>query len=243
MATSDGKAYYRITALLKNIGVPYYDLVLDGQDFLPRGSSSPEIRYPAFALDGKILTNLKVIITTRRERISLAASSNIICIEDLGEDYGIAKAKFLSTLYPAKSGDCFVIGIDPGERNGIAAFINHREIESAVLPSIGETILLVTKLLENAPEIRKIVRIGYGNPQLAREIANGLDSLHGRGLSIQFVDERGTSTLSSHENANKGSRRGKATLMRKMRATRDQRAAKLIAFREGVEFQPTQIRA
>ena len=248
MATSDGKAYYRITALLKKIGVPYRDLIMGGtpsnvSPFLKGEEKS--LDHPTFSSEN-FPSDLKVIISTRKERLSLATEGNVVCIEELGEDQGIAKARLLSILYPAKSGDCFIVGIDPGKRNGIAAFINHREVESSVMPSIEETILRTSKLLENAPTMtRKIVKIGYGSPRLALEIAEGLEALHGGGLSIQLVDERGTSTLTSSLATGHGRKYSfrSSRAIRKMRTTRDQRAARLIAFREGVEFQPSRIRA
>ncbi len=103
-------------------------------------------------------------------------------------------------------------------------------------PLLEDVVTLVTKLLENAPQIRKIVRIGYGNPRVAQEIARRIEAAHPLQVKIQFVDERGTSTLVSRARAGK-----KRTLVRS--GTRDQVAAKLIAFREGREYQSHRIRA
>ena len=218
IATSNGKAYYIITSFLKKIGVAYSDMVLVGDKFV-------NIDFRTFyseKRDSGPRDNIRLIITTRKERLQLD-SNNVICIEDLSEDTVVAKERLLSVLYPSKDGDSFIVGIDPGERTGVAAFINHREIESSVLSSLEEIVSRVTKLVDNAPSIRRIIRIGYGNPIKAVQLARILEKKYESRLKIQLVDERGTSTLGSRNNAKRG-------------GTRDQRAAKLIAFREGFEF-------
>lgn len=222
VATADGKAYYKIASFLKHVRVPYRDILLPSAL-----TSSSENTALTDASKVRFLggNGPKVIITTRKERIQLLGE-NIVCIEDLGDDFGLAKEKLFSMLYPLSQEDSFIIGVDPGERTGIAAFINHREIESSVVTSMDEAIKRVCKLLENSPKIRRIVRIGYGNPRLAMKIAHAVESSNQRHMSIQLVDERGTSNLSAKQTLSKS-------------GTRDQRAAKLIAFREGSEFRST----
>ncbi|MDG6994843.1 MAG: hypothetical protein JRN52_02880 [Nitrososphaerota archaeon] len=214
IATSDGKAYYRITSLLKKINVPYVDIVPDELSRLETKGYSIEMQsYWSRAI--------KVIVTTKRESLQLLGA-NSVCVEDLGDDVALAKERLFAILYPAKSTDLFVIGIDPGERTGLAAFINHKEVETAVMPSFEKTIARVSDLIDNAPSMRKVVKIGSGNLKLAHRIAMALGTRYRERLRIQLVDERGTSTLSAR-------RRMKGV-------TRDQRAARLIAFRDGQEF-------
>ncbi len=219
VSTSNGKAYFLIASLLKRLGFPFADV-------LPR---HPQIRN-----DGSdnavpyLERNIKVIITTRRERLQFFGPS-IICVEDLGDDVGIARAKILSFLYPAKPHDWFIIGVDPGKRTGVAAFINHREVESSVVHSLDETIARVSALIDNAPDIQKIVKIGSGNIHLAKKIAQILDSRYHDEIRLQLVNESGTSSLSR--------KRSKSY----MTGTRDQRAAKLIAFRDGQDYIRAQV--
>ncbi|MGI0090894.1 MAG: hypothetical protein ACREBS_04215 [Nitrososphaerales archaeon] len=214
VATSNGRAYYRISSLLKRIGLPFSDIILGEKSVLRlSGSSMQGLGY----LNG----NVKLIITTRRERLQVQGSS-AICVEDLGEDVGVAKERLLSLLYPSKPSDWFVVGIDPGERTGVAAFINHREVESSVLPTLETTISRISELIDNAPNIRKIVKIGSGNMKLARMIAGILEARYKDSIRIFLVDESGTSSLVKKTSKDRG--------------TRDQRAAKLIAFREGQDY-------
>ena len=214
VATENGKSYYNITSFLNRIHIPYVDIILDEISY-------PKPNRPSASIADYVAKELKLIITTRKERLQVSGK-NVVCIEDLGEDIGVAKEKLLSLLYPSKETDWFVVGIDPGERTGMAAFMNQLEVESTVLGSVEDTVLRVAKLIDNAPRIRKVVKIGSGMPMLAEQIARRLDSQYRQKLHIQLVDERGTSTLNSRGHGRIG--------------TRDQRAAKLIAFREGKDY-------
>ena len=213
-ATSSGKAYYRISTLLKQIGLPFADVVLDGESSFRFDRLTGQ---PKSFLDH----NLRLIITTRRERVCLPGN-NVVCVEDLGDDAGLAKEKLFSILYPPKPNDWFIVGIDPGERTGIAAFINQREIESLVLPTFAATLTRVSELIDNAPDIRKLVKIGRGNLSLARTIAGVIEARYKDCVKINLVNESGTSALRRRGNFGRG--------------TKDQRAARLIAFRDGQDY-------
>lgn len=218
VATEDGRSYYKITSLLKRSRIPYADVLLHeySQNSFPR--------HPPL-VNGYSSRRLKLIITTRREKL-LVSGKAVICLEDMGDDIGLAKQRLLSILHPLKETDKFVVGIDPGDRTGIAAFMNQIEVESAVLVSMDDTIMRTRRLLDNAPKMMKIVKIGRGRPTLADRIARGLTAFYGSDeIRIQFVDERGTSSLYS---------RGKKTT--NFYETRDQQSAKLIAFREGRDY-------
>ena len=211
-----GKAYYRITSLLKRIGLPYFDVVPD-HGIIPSG-----IKSTSKILLGEYPPDLtpKILITTRKEKFQ-HPSPNPVAIEDLGDDPTIAKQKLLTLLFPSLREGLFVIGIDPGERTGVAAFMNRQEIESSVLRSIEETVQWASRLLDNAPQDKKIVKIGYGSPRIASQIALRLGNQYNGDLKIELVDERGTSTLNSR---------------REKKETRDQIAAEIIAFRKGREY-------
>ena len=216
VATSNGRAYYRITSILKRSNLPYSDVILPDVS----AYTGPF----AEAYDQMMGHNFRIIITTRKERL-LLQGDNVVCVEELGDDVGLAKEKLLPLLYPSGPSDFFVVGIDPGERTGIAAFINHREVESGVQHTMHGTIERICSLIDNAPpNIRKIVKIGAGNLSTALRIAEVLRSRFGASVRIQLVNESGTSSLTRRARF-KG-------------ITRDQRAAKLIAFREGEDYLP-----
>ncbi len=218
VATSNGRSYYKISSLLKRSHIPYIDVILHREDSMPSGTIRSAI------IDNFESNKLKLIITTRKERLQIVGNQ-VVCIEDLGDDAGLAKQRLLSLLHPLKESDHFVVGIDPGERTGIVAFMNHIEVESDVLGSIEDTVGRARRLLDNAPNVKRVVKIGSGMPLLAERIAHNLGCHYERGqIRIQLVDERGTSSLYA-------SGRGQSE-------TRDQRSAKLIAFREGRDYVP-----
>lgn len=215
VATEYGRSYFAITSLLRRARIPYVDVLL--RDY----TNSISTRSSVF-LSHYSSRRLKLIITTRKERLRIVGNQ-IICIEDLGDDIGVAKQKLLLMLHQFKETDRFVIGIDPGERNGLAAFMNHVEIDTVVLGSLDETVSRTCRLLDNAPRMRRFVKIGSGMPRLAERIADMLASKYGpEEIRIQLVDERGTSSLYQNGKSRYG--------------TRDQRSAKLIAFREGQDY-------
>jgi len=219
VSTSNGRAYYVITSLLKRAGLQYVDIVAGNRPIVANANHGTQLFYEG---------NVKVIITTRRERVQFF-DSQVLCVEDLGDDVGIVREKIFPYIYPAKSTDWFIVGIDPGKRTGVAAFINHREVESSVIQSLEGTIAKVCALIDNAPATKKVVKIGSGNALLAKKIAQILESRYHQDVRIQLVNESGTSSLTR--------KRGRLTFGRL--ETRDQRAAKMIAFREGQYYLST----
>lgn len=221
VSTSNGRAYYTITKLLKRVGLPYVDIVIENDRLKVDnyGQANGQLY---------IDSNVKVIITTRRERLRFF-DSNVLCVEDIGEDVGIAREKIFPFIYPTKPTDWFIVGIDPGKRTGVAAFMNRREVESSVVQSFEATIARVCSLIDNAPpSVRKVVKIGAGNEVLARRIAHVIESRYHDKVRIQLVNESGTSSLT----------RKHGRLPFRSFETRDQRAAKMIAFRDGRDYLP-----
>lgn len=211
VATTSGKSYYRISNLLKKIGIPFIDVIA-------YGAQDPDAPIP-FSL----LREYDLIVTTRKERLRFP-SDKVICEEDLGDDASIAKQKLLALLYPTRSNDIFVVGIDPGERTGIAAFLNRREVESSVYMTLDAVLERVSALIDNAPNVKKVVKIGAGNPYRALHIARVVGEKYKNLVEIDLINESGTSALR---------RKGRA-----IAGTRDQRAARLIAFRAGMRYNP-----
>jgi hypothetical protein len=214
VATENGKSYYQITSLLRQSRVPYVDVIL--------GNGSP--RQNNFV--GRSATtdsnSLKLIITTRKERLQVEAQ-RVMCIEDLAQDSGLLRQKLIPILSPQNDNDNLTIGIDPGKRTGMAAYMNQLEIESIVVGSIEDVVERVGKLVENAPNVKKTIKIGAGIPKLALQIASLLEERYkSKDFRIKLVDERGTSSLTARKKGNPG--------------TRDQQAARLIAFRDGRDY-------
>ncbi|MEM4311931.1 MAG: hypothetical protein QXX95_06035 [Nitrososphaerales archaeon] len=192
IVTLDGRAYYQISKLLRKFGIPY-------QEF------SPEDPLPS---------SVKVVITTKKEKDKIPLKE-VLCLEDFfGKELKLMQ-KLLA--YEVGKRGKLIIGIDPGLRIGFTSYYNYREIYSSILNSLDELILRLEQIFE-AFKGSKLVRIGDGNPKLAREIAKTLAKRFK--VNIEIVNEKGTTLLAKNK--------GKAFL--------DKYSAKLIAFREGKRF-------
>jgi hypothetical protein len=201
VATIHGKPYYKIISALKSLGVAF-------------DSVSPE---------EAALISSKLVITTEQEKF-LIGNKNMLLDSELDGEPALIRAKILRGLVGVNHDDQLLIGIDPGTRIGIAVFYLHREIESQVATSVRSAISLVSALIKDTQSRKKIVRIGYGDPAMARQIATKLYEKFKNDASIEFVNEHGT----SHMRAISVNRRG----------VRDRLSARAIALRRGRTFRP-----
>lgn len=171
VATLDGKAYYTITSLLKNIGISYVDVK------------------PGESIKGDV----KLVLTTKKERAKVEFE-RVLCIEDM-EDLGLAGEKVLEEVL-GERGDTLLIGVDPGSRIGIAAYHGQEAVVGEVASSVQEAVSLISRMVRSSQAKRRVVRVGDGDPALAERLAARLlDSLNGL-VELELVDERGTSSLS-----------------------------------------------
>jgi hypothetical protein len=202
VATIRGRPYYNITCALRLM-----DLQFD--------SLSPE---------EAAASNAKVIITTQDEA-GIVNKKGIVMIDTELEKYpAIAKAKILRSVIGERViDDQLIIGIDPGSRIGISAIYLHHEIASAVVESSPQdAINHVAVMLGGIESRKKVVKIGDGNITMAIQIARTLKMKFKDSISIEIVDEHGTS-LPQNTDANR-------------RGIRDRSSARAIAFRSGKRF-------
>jgi hypothetical protein len=181
---------------------------------LPFDSVSPE---------EAALTNSQLVITTEQES-RLVGKKNMLLDSELDDEPALIRAKILRSLMGMHQDDQLVIGIDPGNRIGIAVFYLQKEIESQVMTSVRKSVDLVSKLISGTMSRKKIVRIGYGDPVMARQIANKLHEKFKDSIMIEFVDEHGTSSV--------------RTMDINRRGMRDKLSARVIALRKGKPFRP-----
>ena len=197
IATLDGRASYKIMMILKKIGIPF-------ENVAPGDILNPSI---------------KLIITTEKER-NLIDFESVLSVEELGEDPYLVEEKIIKYLYNDIE-DSIIIGIDPGKRIGVAVYYGQKEVIGEVLNSENETIEKIVRLIKNTEAKKKIIRIGDGEPKMAKNIANKL-SKRFKNVRIELVDERGTSSLS--------------LIKSKKKVARDQRSAMIIALRQGKKY-------
>lgn len=169
------------------------------------------------------ILNSQLVITTKEER-SVIGHKNMLLDSELDDEPALIKAKILRSLMGMYQDDQLVIGIDPGSRIGIAAFYLQKEIESQVVTSVQRAVDLITVLVKGTKSRKKIVRIGDGNPAMARQIANKIYTRFKDKVVIEFVNEHGTSAVRAMDSNRRG--------------LRDKLSARVIALRKGRPFRP-----
>jgi len=166
----------------------------------------------------EIPEGVKLAITTAKERGRLSGL-DVISLEDIESDEDLAKQRILRQLQVYTDGP-LVVGVDPGRRIGVVGYYGNSEVYGEVLGSFEEAIGRILKLLKSGQRKERIVRIGNGNPKLATELAETLRARADKDIQIEIVDESGTS----------------AVMKPNIRAVRDVRSARLIAFRHGMKY-------
>ncbi len=199
MATLHGKPYYKIISVLKVLGLGFK-------------SVSPE---------EAAIINSQLVITTEEER-NLIGEKNMLLDRELDDEPALIRAKILRSIMGMYQDDQLLIGIDPGNRIGISIFYLKKEIESKVVTSVWRVVDLISIVMNGTPSRKKIVRIGYGHPAMATQIADKLYNKFEDDIMIELVNEHGTSRVSS-----RGVNR---------RGIRDKLSAKAIALRKGRPF-------
>jgi hypothetical protein len=202
VATVRGRPYYNITCALRLM----------------------ELQFDSLSPEEAAVSNAKVIITTQDEA-DIVNKKGVVMIDTELEKYpAIAKAKILRSIMGERVvDDQLIIGIDPGSRIGISAIYLHHEIASAVVESSPQdAINHVAAMLGGIESRKKVVKIGDGNIAMAIEMARILKMKFKDSVSIEIVDEHGTS-LPQNTDANR-------------RGVRDRSSARTIAFRSGKSF-------
>jgi hypothetical protein len=202
VATVRGRPYYNITCALRLM----------------------ELQFDSLSPEEAAVSNAKVIITTQDEA-GIVNKKGIVMIDTELEKYpAIAKAKILRSIIGERVvDDQLIIGIDPGSRIGISAIYLYHEIASAVVESSPQdAINHVAAMLGGIESRKKVVKIGDGNITMAIQIARMLKIKFKDSVSIEIVDEHGTS-LPQNTDANR-------------RGVRDRSSARAIAFRSGKSF-------
>jgi hypothetical protein len=213
--TEEELSYRKITVATVR-GRPYYNIIC--------ALKLMELQFDSLSPEEAAVSNAKVIITTQDEA-GIVNKKGIVMIDTELEKYpAIAKAKILrSIIGEGVIDDQLIIGIDPGSRIGISAIYLHHEIASAVVESsLLDAINHVAAMLGGIESGKKVVKIGDGNITMAMQMASMLKMKFKDSISIEIVDEHGTS-LPQNTDANR-------------RGVRDRSSARAIAFRSGKNF-------
>ena len=172
-------------------------------------SLTPNERIPNF---------VNLVITTELEK-HLALKTKYITLEELSS----SKTQRYIILSKLSNLTCknITIGIDPGHRTGLIVYNDDKEIYASVCRSINQIKKIVKEISEYFEESEIVVKIGKGDKHNSRYIAKIIRSFVDDNTKIEIVDEFGTSNQKTKPNK---------------RSSKDIRAAKIIAFRQGKSY-------
>lgn len=195
IATTYGKSYFQFVKTLKSLNLKYDSLV-------------PE----------DIPTYQGSLIFTTEDESPKSAAQAILNEEILQQDPTVIQGIIIEKLDSGLNQSELLIGIDPGQRIGLSVTYLGKEIERGLYTSPDDLASHVAKILGGLRAERKLVRIGNGNMQVAKQITSLLNLRFCSHFELEFVDERKTTKKIKNYN-----RRGQ----------RDMLSAKFIAQREG----------
>ena len=172
-------------------------------------SLTPNERIPNF---------VNLVITTELEK-HLALKTRYITLEELSS----SKTQRYIILSKLSNLTCknITIGIDPGHRTGLIVYNEDKEIYASVCRSINQIKKTVKEISEYFEESEIVVKIGKGDKHNSHYIAKTIRSFVNDNIKIEIVDEFGTSNQKTKPNK---------------RSSKDIRAAKIIAFRQGKSY-------
>jgi hypothetical protein len=195
IATTYGKPYFQFVKTLKFLNLKYDSL-------LPTEIQN----YPG-----------NLILTTQKESPP-SASLTILNEDILKEDPTVIQGIIIEKLDSGLNQQELIVGIDPGQRIGLSVLYRGSEIERGLYTSPDELASHVARILGGLKAERKIVKIGNGNMQIAKQITSLLNLRFCSHFELEFVDEQ--KTTKKIKNYNK-------------RGERDMMSAKYITQRQG----------
>jgi hypothetical protein len=158
-----------------------------------------------------------LVFTTKKE--TPIKCEKILLHEDILEHHPtVIRGIMMQKLKLNFEEEDLILGVDPGQRMGLSIFYYGAEIERSVHTSIEELVVHIIAILGGLRAKRKILKIGDGNMDVAKEIVTMLNLKFCSSFELEFVDESRTSLKIKNFN-----QRGK----------RDMLSAKYISQREG----------
>ncbi|MEF8879407.1 MAG: hypothetical protein V5A64_03335 [Candidatus Thermoplasmatota archaeon] len=165
--TKDFSLYHDLLKILKKRGIPYVSL------------SSPN----------DTPSKVKVILTSHKEIHDIKSPKAIAADAYDSLDHAVDLA--IQMLIGKDLYNTVIIGIDPGEKPGIAVIGDDIFLQKTYVKKPSNVIKKVRRFLKAYPSKERIIRIGHGSPVIRNRIINSLISLE---IPIEIVDETKTSS-------------------------------------------------
>ena len=161
-----------------------------------------------------------LVLTTRQEAPD-SCEKPMLHEDIFGRHPTVIRGLMIQRLGLGYDPEELLIGIDPGQRTGLSVSYHGREIESSVYSSVDALVIHIVRILGGLRAKHKIVKVGNGNMDVARQITTMLNLKFCSSFELEFVDEQKTSLKIKNFN-----QRGK----------RDMLSAKYISRREGYRY-------
>ena len=160
-----------------------------------------------------------IVLTTRTESPKKHKKA-LLFYEDISKRYhaSVIRGMLIQKLNLDFQEDNLILGVDPGQRIGLSVSYYGIEIENSFYSSITDLVFHIIEVLSSLRANRKILKIGDGNMEIAKQIVRMLNLKFCSSFELEFIDEYKTSLKIKNFN-----QRGK----------RDMLSAKFIAQRHG----------
>jgi len=170
VATVQGKAYYLIVNALRDNGISFYSLI--------PGQTVP--------------SRAKLVITTEEEKTKVSYH-RVLVFHGEESELDVLVLEVKKRLLGKETYDHIVIGIDPGEVNGLAVLADGKVIEEANCSSSRELVNGILKVLKSVDfSVTSVtVKIGDGVP-VYRELLQDLNEALPTQVNLEVVGEAGT---------------------------------------------------
>ncbi|MEA1870378.1 MAG: hypothetical protein U9N09_09640 [Euryarchaeota archaeon] len=148
---------------------------------------SRNLKIATFRVGEEIPVRIGVAITTEPETGAIDLDPDHIVIAGPAERADTVVDRAIMKLWDIKDVS-IIIGIDPGERTGIAVLAETVVISTYCVP-MADVYQTVLRIMESVHPEHVIIRIGHGARLIRTQIVNSLTKL---GEYIELVDETGT---------------------------------------------------
>ncbi len=148
---------------------------------------SRNLRITTFRVGEEIPIHIGVVITTDPETGAIDFDPDHTVIADPAERADTVVDRAIIKLWDIKDAR-IIIGIDPGERTGVAVLAETAVLTTYCVP-MADVYQTVLRIMGSVHPGHVIIRIGHGARLIRTQIVNSLTKL---GAYIELVDETGT---------------------------------------------------
>ncbi len=148
---------------------------------------SRNLKITTFRVGEEIPVHIGVVITTDPETGAIDFDPDHTIVVSPAERADMIVDRAIMKLWDIKDAS-IIIGIDPGERTGIAVLAETALLSTYCVP-MADVYQTVLRIMESVHPGHVIIRIGHGARLIRTQIVNSLLKL---GAYIELVDETGT---------------------------------------------------